>query len=112
MRAWAHLAEAFGPLLAALLLMGYEIYLHERAVPPTWITVIAVGLIAGPGVRKAILVRQLAGPPTAPALLPEVQAALRLVPLMQQFGQARVLVAVEDVIRRRELPRGQDDDGG
>jgi hypothetical protein len=109
MRTWLPiLADALGPLLAALLLMGYEVYLHERDVPPTWITVIAVGLIAGPGVRKAMLVRQLAQQPT----LPEVQAALRLVPLMEQHGEARVLIAVEDEIRRRELPRGGDHGDG
>lgn len=41
--------------------------------------------------------------------LPETKAALRLVPLMQEFGPAVVLLAVEETIRhRRALPRGGD----
>lgn len=40
--------------------------------------------------------------------LPETKAAVRLVPLMEEFGPAVVLLAVEETIRRRALPRGGD----
>ena len=56
--AWApHLIEGLLRLLTAVPLIGYEAHLHAHGVPTTWITLLIVGILAGPavGVVKGVL---------------------------------------------------------
>jgi hypothetical protein len=102
---------------AALLLLLVGIYYDHQRMPPGWITVAAIGLLCGPALREASRAwRVERATPLAPPdhLLPEVQAALRLMPLYREHGGALILEVEEALRRRQALQRGRggDDVGG
>lgn len=107
-RPWApHLGEAFGRLLIAAPLIAYEAHINAHGVPTTWLTLIIVGVLAGP-VYKAgrALARERIVQAEPEQLLPEAQAALRFGPLMRKYGHV-VLLEVEEAIRRRALEEAE-----
>jgi len=103
-RPWApHLGEAAGRLLIAAPLIAYEAHINAHGVPTTWLTLIIVGILAGPVYQAArALARERVVQAEPDQLLPEAQAALRLGPLMRRHGSI-VLLEVEEAIRRRAL---------
>lgn len=103
---------ALGNGLVVVLLLGVGMYYDHQRMPPGWITVAAVGLLCGPALRDAIQARrrELTPPSMPDRLLPEVQAALRLVPLYGEHGPALV-VELEELLRRKrqQITQGTDD---
>lgn len=117
-RAWLPpLIQAIGNGAVVLLLLGVDAYYTHQRMAPGWITVVAIGLLCGPSLREAGKAWRIerATPPAPPdQLLPEVQAALRLMPLYREHGGALIL-EVEELLRRRQAlqrGRGGDDVGG
>lgn len=109
-RAWLpHIVEGGLRLVTAAALIGYEAHLNAHAVPTTWITILIVGILAGPlyQVGRAVVRDRLVARPEE-QLLPEADAALRLGPLLREHGGV-VLLEVEEAIRRRALTQGRRD---
>lgn len=97
---------------AGLLLLLVGMYYDHQHMPPGWITIAAIGLLCGPELREAgrAWALERAAPPVAQPL-PEVQAALRMMPLYREHGGA-VFLELEELLARRALKRGGNDVGG
>lgn len=110
-RAWLPpLIQAVCNGAAVLLLLSVGVYYDHQRLPPGWITVAAVGLLCGPALREAAQAWRIARTAPPDHLLPEVQAALRLMPLYREHGGALIREVEETLQRRQALQRGRGGD--